>query len=141
MYLLKKKFTFEAAHQLHNHDGKCSRLHGHSWIGWLIVQGDKLHTSGPKQGMLVDYGDLSAAVKPLVEQYLDHHFLNETTGLEDTTSENLAKWVYDQLSASVPALVAVTIEETCTAICTYWPTKAKSVTVASQLELPIGIIT
>lgn len=142
MYLLKKKFTFEAAHQLHNYDGNCSRLHGHSFVGWLIVQGDKLHTNGPKVGMLMDYADLKAAVKPLVDNYLDHHFLNQTTALEDTTSENLAKWVYDQLHQAIPALVAVTIEETCTAICTYWPDKAKApTTMAAHIDLPIGIIT
>lgn len=127
MYRLTKEFRFEAAHQLPDHDGKCARLHGHSWKGQIIVEGDALITSGPKAGMLIDYGDLSKAIAPIVEKYLDHYFLNQSTGLENPTSECLALWVYHALlkeDVRLEAfLKAVVIEETCTSRCEYRPTK------------------
>lgn len=124
MFRLEKEFRFEASHRLPAHDGKCRRLHGHSWVGRLIVEGDLLAAGGPKAGMLVDYGDLSAAVKPLVEEYLDHHHLNETLGLENPTSEEIARWVYEKVKPLLPPLTEVVIEETCTSKCTYHPSSS-----------------
>jgi 6-pyruvoyltetrahydropterin/6-carboxytetrahydropterin synthase len=119
-WTIRKIVTFEAAHHLPFHDGKCRRVHGHSWQAIIECRGRALHRRGPKVGMVVDYGDLSAAVDPIVEQYLDHWDLNDTTGLENPTSEHLAKWLFDKLAAvKVPALVAVTIRETCTSECRY----------------------
>ena len=119
MFRLEKEFRFEAAHQLPNHDGKCRRLHGHSWVGRIIVEGPDLHVEGAKAGMLIDYGDLSAMVKPLVEKSLDHYHLNESTGLNNPTSEELARWVYNQLKPDLPLLTAVQIDETCTSRAEY----------------------
>ena len=118
-WLLTKQFRFEAAHQLPNHDGKCQRLHGHSWVGEVTVKGDALYTEGPKTGMLIDFGDLKAAITPLVENNLDHHYLNDSTGLKSPTSEEIARWIYDQLEPVLPGLNSVTIEETCTSRCVY----------------------
>lgn len=121
MFRLEKTFTFEASHQLPSHDGKCRRLHGHSWRGTLVAEGDVLINEGSKAGMLIDYGDLSAAIKPLLEQCLDHYHLNESTGLENPTSELLAQWIYLHLISQLPNLVAVRIEETCTSAAEYRP--------------------
>lgn len=121
MFTLSKSFRFEASHQLPAHDGKCARLHGHSWIGRVYVRGSELQASGPKAGMLLDFGDLKAIVNPLVDAYLDHHHLNDTTGLENPTSEELARWIYQRLKPQLPELVAIEIEETCTSSCRYEP--------------------
>lgn len=118
---LRKRFTFEAAHRLPHHDGKCARLHGHSWVGELEVAGAALSTTGSQAGMLTDFADLKAAVAPLLDTVLDHHDLNATTGLMNPTSEELARWVFDQLVPTLPNLVAVTIHETCTSACRYAP--------------------
>jgi 6-pyruvoyltetrahydropterin/6-carboxytetrahydropterin synthase len=116
---LEKEFSFEASHQLPHHDGKCARLHGHSWKGRVIVKAGVLYTSGPKQGMVIDYADISKPIKALVETSLDHYHLNDSTGLTNPTSEHLAKWIYLRLEGSIPGLVAVVIDETCTSRCTY----------------------
>lgn len=118
-YILQKKFTFEAAHNLPHHDGKCFRRHGHSFVGWIEVESETLYTEGPKQGMVVDYSDIKTALTPLLDNYLDHYDLNETTGLENPTSENLAKWVFDKIKPQLPQLTKVIIEETCTSKCIY----------------------
>lgn len=119
MFTLTKQFRFEAAHVLLGHDGKCARLHGHSWVGRVVLRGDELVRSGPKAGMLVDFCDVKAALTPLVDGWLDHHFLNETLATDRPTSEFVAEWVYGQLKPVLPLLAAVEIEETCTSSCRY----------------------
>lgn len=131
-FRLEKVFRFEAAHHLPNHDGKCKRMHGHSFVGKLIVEDYELVTSGPKAGMLIDYGDLSAAVKPLVDGFLDHFCLNDTTGLENPTSEELAKWIFFRLKPDLPQLVCVRVEETCTSAAEYRPTKQEELTYRTE---------
>jgi 6-pyruvoyltetrahydropterin/6-carboxytetrahydropterin synthase len=117
-WTIRKTIRFEAAHRLPSHDGKCARLHGHSWEAVIEVAGTRLHTGGPKVGMVLDFGDIADAVDPLLESHLDHHDLNATTGLENPTSEELARWLFAQLAA-LPNLVAVTVRETCTSECRY----------------------
>lgn len=125
MFRLEKSFRCEAAHKLPYHDGKCARLHGHSWVIIVAVEGEDttLHTHGPKGGMLVDYGDIKSVVQPIVDEYLDHHYLNETLELVNPTSEEIAKWLFTKIKATgkLPLLREVIIEETCTSRCVYRP--------------------
>ena len=119
-WVLGKEFRFEAAHELPHHDGKCARLHGHSWRGVVYVRGTALNENGSKAGMVIDYGDIKKYLQPLLDDYLDHHFLNKTTGLENPTSEELSRWIYEQLEErGLPGLIAVRIDETCTSTCVY----------------------
>ncbi len=119
VWRLTKKFKFEASHQLMHHDGKCARLHGHSWNGEVIVEGYSLNTDGPKENMVLDYSDMKAILKPLIETYLDHWHLNDTLKTDMPTSEYVAKWLYEDLKIKLPMLLAVVIEETCTSRCEY----------------------
>jgi len=66
----------------------------------------------------MDFAEVTRAFNPLYEQ-LDHHYLNEIPGLENPTSENLARWIWARLKPSLPALSKVVIRETCTAGCIY----------------------
>lgn len=67
---LRKTFRFEASHVLPKHPGKCSRLHGHSWVLHVSVDGKV----DPATGFVMDYAELSEKVKPLIES-LDHKHL------------------------------------------------------------------
>jgi len=119
-WVIYKEFYFEAAHQLPHHDGKCQRLHGHSWVGRVYVQGQHLIKDGSQRGMIMDYGEIKKYLQPLLDHYLDHYYLNETTGLENPTSEEIARWVFEKLEkAGLPNLYAVEIQETCTSGCRY----------------------
>ncbi|WP_224246045.1 6-carboxytetrahydropterin synthase QueD [Hyalangium gracile] len=111
-----KAFTFEAAHRLpFTPEGhKCRRLHGHSYSVEVHIRGEV----DPKTGWIRDFGDLKAAFQPLIET-LDHHFLNEVPGLENPTSENLARWIWRRLKPSLPELSRVVVRETCTSGCIY----------------------
>ena len=112
-----KEFTFEAAHQLPNvpPGHKCARLHGHSFIVRIFVEGPV----GERSGWVQDFGDIKAAFKPLYDE-LDHNFLNEIDGLDNPTSENLARWIWTRLSPRLPLLSKIQVQETCTAGCVYY---------------------
>jgi 6-pyruvoyltetrahydropterin/6-carboxytetrahydropterin synthase len=111
-----KEFTFEAAHRLpHVPEGhKCGRLHGHSYQVAVHVAGEV----DARSGWVRDFAELSLAVKPLVER-LDHYYLNEIEGLDNPTSEVLARWIWDRLRPSLPDLSQVVVRETCTSGCAY----------------------
>ena len=119
-WLIYKEFRFEAAHKLPHHDEKCYRLHGHSWIGRIYVRGNRLIDNSAKQGMIMDYGDIKKYIKPLLDNYLDHYYLNESLKMENPTSEMVAMWIYEKLEAAdLPGLDAVEVRETFTSGCTY----------------------
>jgi 6-pyruvoyltetrahydropterin/6-carboxytetrahydropterin synthase len=120
-FLISKSFSFEAAHRLPHHDGKCARLHGHSFRATIFLHSWQLEDEGPKSGMVVDFYDVAQLMKPLLDDYLDHHFLNDTLGLENPTSEEISRWLFFKLAqTSLHAdLQAVSISETCTSRCTY----------------------
>jgi 6-pyruvoyltetrahydropterin/6-carboxytetrahydropterin synthase len=121
MFRLEKDFRFEAAHRLCHHNGKCARLHGHSFKGTLVCIGtdDDIHQEwGPHHGMLIDFDDMKVGCKT-IEDALDHQYLNDVLQTESPTSEYIAKWVFDHVRELLPSLYSVTIEETCSARCTY----------------------
>lgn len=120
MYELEKSFIFEAGHVLKNHDGKCSRPHGHSYMVTVKLRGNDLVSSGPKQGMLRDFGDISTVVKPMIEEYFDHKWINDTLKTDFPTVEYIAKWIYDHLQPRIPQLYAITVQETNSSRVTYF---------------------
>jgi 6-pyruvoyltetrahydropterin/6-carboxytetrahydropterin synthase len=111
-----KIFTIEAAHRLPHLpvDHKCYRLHGHSFHVEVHVAGPM----DPKLGWVQDFADIGRAFQPLFEQ-LDHRYLNEIPGLENPTSENLARWIWARLKPDLPGLNQVLVRETCNAGCVY----------------------
>lgn len=113
---LYKVFTIEAAHRLPNlPDGhKCKRLHGHSFRIEIHIDGEVDATCG----WVMDFADISEHIKPLLLE-LDHNYLNEISGLENPTSENLAIWIWDRLKPALPVLSKVVIGETCNSGCIY----------------------
>lgn len=119
MFEIEKSFSFEAGHTLSHHDGKCINPHGHSYTVTIRLRGEKLQESGPKKNMLVDFHDIGAAMKPLLEKHLDHHWLNDTLQTDSPTAEWIAQWIFTALLPQLPQLVSVTVQETATAKATY----------------------
>ncbi len=111
-----RDFTFEAAHRLpHVPEGhKCARLHGHSYVVRVVVDGPV----GEDTGWVQDFDDLKRAFRPLHDS-LDHNYLNEVDGLDNPTSEVLARWIWTHLRAELPLLERVEVKETCTSGCVY----------------------
>lgn len=113
---LYKDFRFEAAHRLPNvpEGHKCARLHGHSFLVRVTIVGDV----DPHTGWLMDFDDIKEAFKPIIDR-LDHYYLNDIPGLENPTSEILAKWIWNELKPRLPELGAIEVRETCTVGCIY----------------------
>lgn len=140
---ISKTFRFEASHILPNHPGKCSQLHGHSWVLTVGVSG----LVNPDTGFVVDYGDLSKLVNERIVYHLDHHHLGQGNVIRFTplgeeqvfsspfgpdfypSSENLVLTIADCLAPlmqTIPGyrveqgpgeslhLAYVALEETCT---------------------------
>jgi 6-pyruvoyltetrahydropterin/6-carboxytetrahydropterin synthase len=72
----------------------------------------------PRLGWVLDFADIKAAFAPLYDQ-LDHRYLNDVAGLENPTSENLARWIWSRLKPALPMLARVVVHETCTSGCDY----------------------
>jgi 6-pyruvoyltetrahydropterin/6-carboxytetrahydropterin synthase len=106
---IRKQFSFEAAHVLPHHLGKCSRLHGHSYRLDVTVEGP-LQTSGPATGMVVDFDELARTVRAHVIDELDHRHLNDT--IENPTSENIVAWIWRHLEPHLPELTELMLWET-----------------------------
>ena len=111
-----RDFRIEAAHRLTGvpPEHKCARLHGHSFRIRISVEG----SVDEKSGWVMDFARLKECFTPLFAQ-LDHRYLNEVPGLENPTSENLARWIWEQLKPSLPDLSKVEVQETCTSGCIY----------------------
>ncbi|MFB6319802.1 6-pyruvoyl tetrahydropterin synthase family protein [Saccharicrinis sp. FJH54] len=68
-----KEFRWEMAHALWNYDGLCKNIHGHSYILYVTVIGEPLmDKSDVKDGMVIDFGDLSRIVKKEIVNKMDH---------------------------------------------------------------------
>jgi 6-pyruvoyltetrahydropterin/6-carboxytetrahydropterin synthase len=111
-----KEFTVEAAHRLPNvpPEHKCGRLHGHSFHISVHVRGPV----DPQMGWVIDFADIKQAFRP-IEEKIDHNYLNEIEGLENPTSENLARWLWVNLLPALPGLSKIVVQETCTSGCVY----------------------
>lgn len=104
MYYLQVEDDFASAHQLREYQGKCENLHGHNWRVMVRVKGEKLDGTG----MLMDFGILKKLLTQILDM-LDHKFLNETPPFDkvNPTSENIALYLYDELSGHLPEGVSV----------------------------------
>lgn len=94
MFEVSVQEAFSAAHFLTHCAGKCERLHGHNWTVQVCVRGSQL----TEAGLLVDFHDLKAALKKVLEP-MDHVLLNEIEAFsgKSVSSEAIAKFVYDRM--------------------------------------------
>jgi 6-pyruvoyltetrahydropterin/6-carboxytetrahydropterin synthase len=72
----------------------------------------------PHLGWVIDFAEIKTAFKA-IEDRIDHRCLNEVEGLENPTSESLARWLWKELRPALPSLSKVVIKETCTSGCIY----------------------
>jgi 6-pyruvoyltetrahydropterin/6-carboxytetrahydropterin synthase len=124
MYRICKRFSFDAAHRLDGlPDGhKCGRTHGHTYAVEVELSAHRLD----QHGFVVDFGDLSAVVKGLIDQRYDHQFLNDKIDA-NPTAENLAFELYNSITPMLRALLreivveAVRVSETPSSWAEYRP--------------------
>ncbi len=107
---ITKQFKFEAAHSLPNHDGKCKNLHGHSYVLEVTISGP-IQSSGSKEGMVMDFSDISDVVNMQIIDQWDHQFLNDLVPFT-TTAENLAQECFRRLENSGLPITKIKLWET-----------------------------
>lgn len=80
-FLLTKKFRLEMAHALVGYEGKCSRLHGHSYCLEVTVECDAatLQSGGSEDGMGIDFGAIKEIVERVIVEPYDHSLLLRRT--------------------------------------------------------------
>ncbi|MCC6322100.1 MAG: 6-carboxytetrahydropterin synthase [Phycisphaerales bacterium] len=109
---LFREYSFGAARRLSalppGH--KCGRLHGHTFLLRVWVGGEL----DAKTGMLIDFEDVDAALRPVLDA-LDHHELNGLPGLENPTTEHVAMWVWTRARAALPRITRLELRESATA--------------------------
>ena len=117
-----KTFPIEAARSLPNlPDGHpCKNIHGHSFKITITITGDVDETTG----FVLDFGDIDAAFKPIQDK-IDHSYLNKIDGFSNPSSENLCKWIWEQLNSSLTGLSQIEIKETDSTGCIYHGPKIK----------------
>lgn len=98
-------FTFEAAHHLPWHPGKCRNPHGHSYRLEVEVTGDL-----DDNGVVLDFDHLRNVVEGQVIDAWDHQDLNEI--LDNPTAELLAHRAWDLLTDAGLPLSSLKLWET-----------------------------
>ncbi|WP_273397797.1 6-carboxytetrahydropterin synthase QueD [Actinobacillus porcinus] len=137
MFKVSKEFSFDMAHILDGHDGKCQNLHGHTYKLQVEVSGD-LVAEGAKKGMVVDFTDVKRIVKETILDPMDHAFIYDTTSEREckiasllnelnsktfgipvrTTAEEMARFMFNRLKDQLP-ISAIRLWETPTSFCEY----------------------
>ena len=132
MYSLKVQGVFSSAHNLRGYKGKCEDLHGHNWLVEIVIKSSQLDAIG----MVLDFKYLKKRLNACLEK-MDHKYLNKLSFFKkinpvrsgaprrgisngvNPTSENIAKYIYDQLKSSIPLLSSVTVWENSTSSANY----------------------
>lgn len=124
MYEVMVEGDFSAAHNLRGYRKKCEKLHGHNWKVRVAIRGAQLD----RTGMLVDFREVKDYLERTLEK-LDHKYLNEISHFKtiNPTSENIAKFVYNDLKARLKSsryvVSQVTVWESDTTSATYFQEK------------------
>jgi len=110
-YTLETEMTFDAAHRLSDYQGKCKRIHGHTYRVIVEVSANNLN----KWGAVIDFGDLKKIMNDHIDTVYDHKlilFIDDPLNKEiskampmdwiywmntNTTAENIAKEIYDEI--------------------------------------------
>ncbi len=118
------EFSFDAAHRIMGHGGKCAWLHGHTYRLRVTVEAEVLD----RLGMVMDFDDLRAVVEKHVVGRWDHATLLREddplvpaiarvqaeapqkiiTFLQNPTAEVLAQTAFEAVVPALPAGVRLT---------------------------------
>ncbi len=96
MISVTKIFRFETAHAIHEYEGLCKNIHGHSYELHVTVSSCSNHNLLSEKGFVIDFKDLKSIVKTNVIEYFDHQIILSEKYIENHSNlkelENLAIW-------------------------------------------------
>ena len=129
----------DTGHRVPNHKSKCRHLHGHRYRWEAEIEGEVVTESGVSdEGMLMDFGDISAILTREIHDVVDHAFIVYSEDIEAIqalekmgpdhrtvivdfipTAENLARWAFERVEPLIRSsyhnklrLVAIHVRET-----------------------------
>jgi len=102
--IIGKRFTFDAAHFLPHHTGKCKEMHGHTWTIEVEIE----EPVNKFFGWVIDFKDFSHAINFVLDD-LDHKVLNEI--ISNPTCENVATYLYNRISKGFLNIKRITVQE------------------------------
>lgn len=93
--------TFEAAHRntSPSAEERVRRLHGHSYEVVVSVDG----AIDPRIGWVMDFGEIKDRAGVIIDK-LDHRILNDVGGMQDSTRDDVRRWLLDTLRPILPSL-------------------------------------
>lgn len=113
MVTIVKSFSFDSAHVLPWHNGKCKNLHGHTYRLEVSISG-----ALNENGIVCDFSDVSALVKKEIVEKYDHKFLNDF--FDNPTAENMAVSFHGTIKGFFPEnYVKIKLHETPTSWAEY----------------------
>ena len=102
---VSRSFTFEAAHRLPWHEGKCRELHGHSYRLEVTVEGPL-----DERDVVMDFADVRDVVEREVVSRYDHRYLNDL--IDNPTAEVIAQEIWKALEAAELQVSRIRLWET-----------------------------
>ena len=113
-----KRFHFEMAHALFQYDGLCRNIHGHSYNLHVTLIGEIKNRPGhPKDGMVLDFGDLKKVVKSKIVDRFDHAlmvsslFPKEKIDLFKQTTERIIIVDFQPTSENIVSYIATILQQ------------------------------
>ncbi len=109
-WTLNTEFTFDAAHSIGGYDGKCARMHGHTYRVRISA---KSHTLNPSKyldtpDMVCDFNELKWAGKDSEKGGFDHGILDELMPV-NTTAERIAEYIHKETKSRIPGNIELTV--------------------------------
>ena len=107
---LHTEFTFDASHSIEGYDGKCARLHGHTYRVRMVAKSHRLNPSQYLESpdMVCDFRELKWPARDSEKGGLDHGHLNELMPV-NTTAERIAEYIHKTTSERIPEGVELTV--------------------------------
>ena len=107
--IVYRSFRIHASRFLPNlsDDHICKRMHGHTFNIKVFISGEV----NKKDGFVIDFYDIDSVFNKYIHPLIDHKVLNEVSGLKNPTSENLCKWIWDNLKQHITGLSSVEVSE------------------------------
>jgi len=117
MYRLRIEAKFDSAHKMDGYEGKCAKLHGHTYKVEVFVVAEKVDSIG----ISVDQQVVKEKLGKITDRF-DHSFLNDFKEIGNPSMENIARYIFVTLK-DLPAgakLEKVRVWETPRSWCEYF---------------------
>lgn len=109
---ISRNFSFDMAHALHNYQGPCKNIHGHTYHFRVTLLGLPIQKAGSTyDGMVADFGEIKRIVKETIIDKFDHALvLNHDSPISNS------KEIKDECEK----LIVLPFQPTCENLLTYF---------------------